>query len=87
MRIYMDVCCFNRPQDDLAIGRNRLEAEAVLSILRRVLEGKWSLVGSEVVDAGTARFTPLTERRSQGGRHGGDAVKLYRARFASGSAG
>lgn len=30
MRIYLDVCCLNRPLDDLSIGRNRLEAEAVL---------------------------------------------------------
>ena len=36
MRIYMDVCCYNRPLDNLAIDRNRLEAEAVLSILAHV---------------------------------------------------
>ncbi len=33
MRIYLDTCCYNRPFDDIAQNRVRLEADAVLSIL------------------------------------------------------
>jgi hypothetical protein len=62
MRIYLDVCCLNRPHDDLSIDRNRLEAEAVLEILRHVRSGTWQMVGSEAVDAEIA-LTPSPERR------------------------
>ncbi len=63
MRVYLDVCCLNRPLDDLSVGRNRLEAEAVLQIVRHVQLGKWELVGSEAVDAELS-LTPSSERRS-----------------------
>jgi hypothetical protein len=38
--IYMDVCCFNRPFDDLRQERIRLEAEAVMLILERFQKSK-----------------------------------------------
>lgn len=50
MRIYLDVCCLNRPFDDLDQDRIRLEAEAVKAILRRIGEGQWKGVRSPVVD-------------------------------------
>ena len=33
MKIYMDVCCYNRPFDDLSQDRIYLETEAILSII------------------------------------------------------
>jgi predicted nucleic acid-binding protein len=50
MRIYLDACCLNRPFDDLIVDRNRLEAEAVLTILRRVERGAYEWIGSEALD-------------------------------------
>ena len=50
MRIYLDTCCLNRPFDDPSNDRNRLEGEAVLSILRHIHSGEWQLVSSEVID-------------------------------------
>jgi len=50
MLIYLDTCCFNRPFDDQSIDRNRIEAEAVLTILRRVHRGTLDLAGSEAND-------------------------------------
>ena len=47
-RVYLDVCCLNRPADDLSIGRNRLEAEAILSIVAQA-DREWDLVGSDAV--------------------------------------
>lgn len=32
--VYADVCCLNRPLDDLQQSRVKLEAEAMLSILQ-----------------------------------------------------
>ena len=50
MRIYMDVCCLNRPFDDLSQDRIYLEAEAVLSIISRCEKGIWTLMESGVIE-------------------------------------
>ena len=50
MKIYLDVCCLNRPFDDNAQDRIRLEAEAVLTVLKRYQGRSRSLLGSEVID-------------------------------------
>lgn len=47
--IYLDVCCLNRPFDDLTQPRVRLESEAVLLILSRCRQGDWTLAGSEAL--------------------------------------
>lgn len=53
--IYLDVCCLNRPFDDQRQDRIRLQAEAVLAILRRLEAGEWRGLGSDVVDEEIAR--------------------------------
>jgi predicted nucleic acid-binding protein len=63
-RIYLDVCCLNRPYDDLSVVRNQLEAEAVLSILRYVRAGQWELASSDVIDAEVSLISDL-DRRSR----------------------
>lgn len=50
MKVYLDVCCFNRPFDDHAQDRVRLESEAVLTILEHTQSGMWAIIGSEVID-------------------------------------
>ena len=50
MRIYLDVCCLNRPFDDQTQDRLRFECEAILTILHRCEIGQWELVTSEVID-------------------------------------
>ncbi len=50
MKIYLDVCCLNRPFDDQTQDRINLESEAVLSILYRCQIKEWQLVGSEAID-------------------------------------
>ena len=49
MRIYLDVCCLNRPFNDQTQDRIHLESEAVLIILRHVRTGDWEWITSEVV--------------------------------------
>jgi predicted nucleic acid-binding protein len=61
-RIYLDVCCLNRPFDDQTQARIRLEAEAVLMILSRCEAGDWEWLGSEVIGLEISR-TPDPERR------------------------
>ncbi|MBW4670642.1 MAG: hypothetical protein KME60_25285 [Cyanomargarita calcarea GSE-NOS-MK-12-04C] len=48
-KIYLDVCCLNRPFDDWDQERIRLEGEAVLSIMERIRAKKWQLVTSEAI--------------------------------------
>jgi predicted nucleic acid-binding protein len=49
-RIYLDVCCFNRPFDDQRMERVRMEAEAVKGILLRIRNGSCRGISSTVVD-------------------------------------
>lgn len=50
MKIYMDVCCLNRPFDDLSQDRVYHEAEAILSIISRCEKGEWTLFASGVIE-------------------------------------
>jgi predicted nucleic acid-binding protein len=63
-RIYLDVCCLNRPFDDQRQDRIRLEAEAVLLILGRCEAGAWQWLSSSVVEEEVDN-TPSRERRSR----------------------
>ena len=59
MRIYMDVCCLNRPFDDLSQDRVYLEAEAVLSIVSHCEKGKWVLLASGIIDVELSKLSDL----------------------------
>lgn len=50
MKIYLDVCCLNRPFDDQGQERIRIESEAVITILGRCRSKTLILLSSEVVD-------------------------------------
>jgi predicted nucleic acid-binding protein len=63
-RVYLDVCCLNRPFDDQRQDRVRLEAEAVLLILGRCEAGVWQWLSSAVVEEEVDN-TPSRERRSR----------------------
>src|SRR6266568_6877517 len=63
-RIYLDVCCLNRPFDDQRQDRIRLEAEAILLILGRCEAGAWQWLSSAVVEE-EVNNTPSRERRSR----------------------
>ena len=64
LRIYLDVCCLNRPFDDQRQDRIRLEAEAVLLIMGRCEAGAWQWLSSAVVEE-EVNNTPSSERRSR----------------------
>ena len=50
MKVYLDVCCWNRPFDDQSQTRLRLEAEAVLGILEMTQSHGLEVVGSDIID-------------------------------------
>ncbi|MFA5906222.1 MAG: hypothetical protein WC836_19995, partial [Desulfobacula sp.] len=63
MRIYLDNCCFNRPFDDQSKIRIMLEAEAKLKIQGDILEKKFELVWSYILEAENMA-NPFEERRN-----------------------
>jgi predicted nucleic acid-binding protein len=60
-RIYLDVCCLNRPFDQQSQARIRLETEAILEIINYCQAGTWMLITSNVLDAEISQ-TPNKER-------------------------
>ena len=64
MRIYLDVCCLNRPFDDQSQIRIKLESEAKLKIQEDVRDGKLQLVWSYILDYENSR-NPFQERSIQ----------------------
>jgi predicted nucleic acid-binding protein len=50
MKLYLDNCCYNRLFDDLSIERNRVESEAVLSIIKLAQQGFITIIGSDIVE-------------------------------------
>lgn len=50
IKIYLDVCCLNRPFDDWSYERNRLEGKSVTSILQLFNSEQYQLISSEVVE-------------------------------------
>ena len=49
MKIYLDVCCLNRPFDDQTQDRIHLETEAIVIILKYVELGKFMLINSDAI--------------------------------------
>ncbi len=64
MRIYLDICCFNRPFDDQSQLRIKLEAEAKMAIQEDIRSGKHELVWSYIMDYENQK-NPFQERREQ----------------------
>ncbi len=50
MKIYMDVCCYNRPFDDQTQDKIRIESDAILAVLSKCISDQWKLLSSEVID-------------------------------------
>jgi len=66
MKIYLDVCCLNRPFDNQRQDRIKAEAAAVEQIIDKLHMREWEWVGSDVIDLEVSR-TPNLERRRRVG--------------------
>ncbi len=62
MRVYLDVCCLNRPFDDQTQERIHLETEAIETVLTYVERGLWQWVGSNLMEL-EAMLNSDVERR------------------------
>ena len=50
MKIYLDMCCFNRPYDDQTQSRIHLETGAKLLLQQKVKDAECELIWSSVLD-------------------------------------
>jgi len=64
MKIYLDVCCLNRPFDDQMQDRVRIESEAVLTILNYSKSKGWRLLNSEVISIEISKI-PYNDKRQK----------------------
>lgn len=62
MKIYLDICCFNRPFDDQSQLRIKLESEAKLKIQTDIQAGNFDLVWSYILE-GENEANPFEERK------------------------
>ena len=62
MRIYLDMCCFNRPYDDQTQARIHLETEAKLLLQQKVKNAECDLIWSSVLDF-ECKNNPFEEHR------------------------
>lgn len=63
MRVYLDNCCFNRPFDDQAMVRVRLESEAKIHVQQMIRDGELELTWSYILDYENS-VNPFEERRT-----------------------
>lgn len=63
-KIYIDVCCWNRPFDDQTQTRIHLEPEAVMAVVTEIERSRFQLIHSEVVDL-EIENTPEIELRKR----------------------
>jgi predicted nucleic acid-binding protein len=62
LKIYMDVCCLNRPFDDCNDDRISIESEAILKILYRCQYEAWQLIGSDTIDLEISKTTDVDKK-------------------------
>lgn len=64
MRIYLDVCCLNRPFDDQRQDRIRLETEAIFTILKFAELGQFTLLDSDIILYEVEKISNLKRKNS-----------------------
>jgi len=62
-RLYIDICCFNRPYDDQSYLTIKLESEAKLFVQNEILQGTFDLVWSYMLDYENS-VNPYDERKN-----------------------
>jgi len=62
MRIYLDMCCFNRPYDDQIQSRIRIETEAKVVIQQKIKNIECELIWSSILDFECSK-NPFEEHR------------------------
>lgn len=78
MRLYLDLCCFNRPYDDQSQTRIRLETEAKLVLQQKIRDLECELLWSSTLDFENAQ-NPFDEHMHAIGQWRGLAAAVAMA--------
>jgi hypothetical protein len=62
-KIYLDVCCLNRPLDDQTQERVQRETTAIMHIIGYFANNTWQWLASEIVDFEIAQIRDESRRR------------------------
>jgi len=62
LKIYLDLCCFNRPYDDQSQLRIRIETEAKIAIQQKIKDAECELLWSSILDFECSK-NPFEEHR------------------------
>ena len=62
-RIYMDVCCLNRPFDNQSQDRVFLESESILAVMSHCERGSWTLTSSDMIEYELSRLSNASKLR------------------------
>jgi predicted nucleic acid-binding protein len=86
VRVYLDVCCLQRPFDDQRQARIHLEAEAVKLILARIENGEFLWISSEVIDDEISQNADADRalKAQMLAKHAASKVKVTQAEIARG---
>ena len=63
MRIYLDMCCYNRPYDDQSSLKVAMETQSKIHIQNLIKAGQYDLIGSYTLDYEVSR-NPFEMRRN-----------------------
>lgn len=74
MKIYLDNCCFNRPYDSQESFKVSMETRAKLHIQDEIMQGKYELVGSFMLEYENSQNTDQMKQQS---------IKEYQDAYAS----
>src|SRR3989339_451683 len=62
MKLYLDVCCLNRPFDDQAQTRIHIESESIIAILSYIQNNKWDLILSDIIEYEVSNLLDINKR-------------------------
>jgi predicted nucleic acid-binding protein len=62
-RIYMDMCALNRPFDELIDFRSKMEAQAIIFLIQRIINGTYILCNSDIIEYEWSQM-PMMEKKS-----------------------
>ncbi|UCH96778.1 MAG: PIN domain-containing protein [Candidatus Aminicenantes bacterium] len=61
-RIYLDMCALNRPFDELVDFRSKMEAQAIIFLIHRIIDEKYILCNSDIIEYEWSQI-PMVEKK------------------------
>lgn len=63
IKLYLDNCCYNRPFDDLSQEKNKIEAQAIETIIKMYADGNIIIYKSRALEFEINKITNINKRK------------------------